>query len=158
MVGRGGHTRHISGRGLSESGKGKRIDVRRRSQIIILCSKYSIWFLALYHNISLFGNNISLSPNTNRVVVRRGPGCRGVAASRSVKVTFVNHFGSIYLFNWTPQNHSYRLSQDSFGNKFAVISWWPFYTCPRNLFLDSHRHSMGERSDRANSAGQKIQN
>lgn len=92
---------------------------------------YSILFLALNHNISFYGNNFELSPNTNRVVVRRGPRGGGVAASRRVEITFVHHFGLNKLLTWTPQNHSCRLVQDSFGNKFAVISWVPFYTCLR---------------------------
>lgn len=37
-------------------------------------------------------NPQSLLSDTNRVRVRRGPGCRGVATAGSVEIAFVNHF------------------------------------------------------------------
>lgn len=81
---------------------------------------YSILLLALNHNISFYGNNFELSPNTNRVVVRRGPRGGGVAASRRVEITFVHHFGLNKLLTWTPQNHSV----DSFRTRSGISLLW----------------------------------
>lgn len=95
-----GYTRHIPGRGLKEIERRKRnfSSVDLCNYYVTNCHRSHSFFRSfqLLSSISTLFIPLYLIHNTNRVVVRGRPGRGGVAATRGIEITFVNHFCTIY--------------------------------------------------------------